>query len=127
VPGAFEGRPSRILELAGDIAKVTAKEVGEAAQRCDALALDVIERVARIIGLGFVNMLHLYDPALIMVGGSVALMGDVLLDPVRKTVERYAMAPYRGVPIVPAQLGDDGGLLGAAALALQQQTQEQEI
>jgi glucokinase len=64
-------------------------------------------------------LLHLFDPALIVVGGSVALMGDVLLDPVRATIERYAMPPYRGVPLVPAQLGDDSGLMGAAALAWQ--------
>jgi hypothetical protein len=46
-------------------------------------------------------------------------MGDVLLDPVRAVVRQYALAPYRDTPIVPAQLGDDSGLLGAAALALQ--------
>jgi glucokinase len=136
VPGAFEGyaagpgiarlareklasgQSSAMLDLAGgDAGKVTAREVGEAACGGDALALAVVQRTAYIIGLGFVNVLHLFNPVLIVVGGSVALMGDVLLDPVRETVERYAMKPYRGVPIVPAQLGDDCGLLGAAALA----------
>lgn len=140
VPGAFEGYaagpgiarlaqqrlcegwPSKMRDLAGgDIARVTAKEVGEAAQQGDALALDVVRRAARVIGLGFVNVLHLFNPALIVVGGSVALMGDVLMQPVRETVEQYAMTPYRGAPIVPAQLGDDSGLLGAAALAWQLQ------
>jgi glucokinase len=136
VPGAFEGyaagpgiarcaqallrdgRPSRMLDLAGGkIDLVTAREVGIAAQQGDPPALEVVERTARILGLGFVNLLHLFDPALIVVGGSVALMGEVLFGPVRAAVDRYAMAPYRGVRIVPAQLGDDCGLLGAAALA----------
>ncbi len=113
-----EGAKSRMLELAhGDCAAVTAKEVAEAGREGDALALEIIEQIARIIGLGFVNVFHLYDPAMIVAGGSVSLMGDMLFDPVRKTVQQYAMPPYRGRPIVPAALGDDCGLLGAAALA----------
>ncbi len=113
-----EGAPSRMLELAGgDIEAVTAKEVGEAAAAGDPLALEIVAREARIIGLGFVNLLHLYDPAMIVVGGSVSLMGDLLLEPVRRIVQQYAMPPYRDRPIVPAALGDDCGLMGAAALA----------
>ncbi len=113
-----EGRASLMLELAGgDIEAVTAKEVGEAAQQQDALALEIIGEAARIIGLGFVNLFHLYDPAMIVVGGSVTLMGDLLFEPVRRTVAQYVMPPYRGRPIVRAALGDDSGLMGAAALA----------
>ncbi len=110
---------TKMIALAGGIDHITAKEVGEAAQAGDALALEVVREVGRIIGLGFVNVLHLFDPALIIVGGSVSLMGDVLFDPARATIEQHAMPPYRGRPIVPALLGDDCGLLGAAALALQ--------
>ncbi|MCL5274655.1 MAG: ROK family protein [Chloroflexi bacterium] len=113
-----EGAASRMLDLAhGDIAAVSAKEVAEAAREGDALALEIVKQVARIIGLGFVNIFHLYDPLMIVVGGSVSLMGDMLFDPVRRTVQQYAMPPYRGRPIVRAALGDDCGLLGAAALA----------
>jgi glucokinase len=109
---------SRMLELAGgDIEQVTAREVSEAAQAGDELALQIVAHVARIIGLGFVNLFHLFDPAMIVVGGSVALMGDMLFEPVRQTVAQYVMPPYRGRPIVRAALGDDSGLLGAAALA----------
>ena len=116
-----EGCVSKMLELAeGDISKVSAKEVGDAAHLGDPLALEIVQHIARIIGLGFVNLLHLFDPEIIVVGGSVALMGDLLLEPVRATIQQYAMPPYRGVPVVPALLGDDCGLLGAEALALQQ-------
>jgi len=116
-----EGRASTMQELAGgDIANVSAREVGDAAQLGDPLANEIVQHVARIIGLGFVNLLHLFDPEILVVGGSVALMGDLLLDPVRATIQQYAMPPYRGVPVVPAMLGDDCGLLGAAALAVQQ-------
>ena len=113
-----EGRPSLMLELAGgDIDAVSAKEVGDAAQRNDPLALEIVAHIARIIGLGFVNLLHAFDPAMIVVGGSVSLMGDLLFDPIRQTVQQYAMQPYRDRPIVRAELGDDCGLMGAAALA----------
>ena len=118
-----DGHASAMLTLAnGEIANVSAKEVGEAAQAGDALALEIVQHVARIIGLGFVNLLHLFDPEIVVVGGSVALIGDTLLDPVRETIRQYAMPPYKHVPVVPAQLGDDCGLLGAAALAVQQKT-----
>lgn len=136
VPGSFEGlasgtaigrlaqqkllggRTSRMLELAGgDISLVTAKEVSEAAQADDPLALEIVAYAARVIGLGFVNVFHLFDPSIIVVGGSVSLMGDMLFDPIRQTVQQYVMPPYRDRPIVRAQLGDDSGLMGAAALA----------
>jgi len=113
-----EGRQSLMLELAGgDVAAVTSKEVSDAARRGDALALEIVAQAARYIGLGFVNVFHLFDPAMIVVGGSVSLMGDMLFEPVRQTVQQYVMPPYRGRPIVRAALGDDSGLLGAAALA----------
>ena len=114
------GRPSLMGELVGsNIGALTAREVVEAAERGDPLAREVIARVARIIGLGLVNLLHLFDPALIVIGGSVGLASDFLLDVARETIQRHAMPPYRGVPLVRAHLGDDGGLLGAAALAWQ--------
>jgi glucokinase len=113
-----EGNPSRMLELAGGtIDAVTAREVSIAAQAGDALALQIVAFAARIIGLGFVNVFHLFDPAMIVVGGSVSLMGDMLFNPIRATVQQYVMPPYRGRPIVRAALGDDSGLMGAAALA----------
>ena len=114
----LEGRTSSILELAGgEMSAVTSKEVSEAAQGGDALALEIVAKAARIIGLGFVNIFNLFDPAMIVVGGSVSLMGAMLFEPIRATVRQYVMPPYRDRPIVPALLGDDCGLLGAAALA----------
>ncbi len=136
VPGSFEGmasgtaiarqaqerlrhgEKSLMLEMAGgDIAAVTSKEVGEAALQGDPVAMAIVSQVSRIIGLGFVSLFHLFDPAMIVVGGSVSLMGDLLFEPIRKTVNQYVMPPYRGRPVLPAALGDDCGLLGAAALA----------
>ena len=60
------------------------------------------------------------DVEAIVVGGSVALMGDVLFNPVRETIQKFAMPPYRDRQLLMAALGDDSGLLGAAALAAQE-------
>lgn len=113
-----DGGPSILREMVGgDIAKVGAKEVGEAAQQCDPLALALVQETGYILGMGFVNLLHLFDVEAIVVGGSVSLMGDVLFDPVRETIQKFAMPPYRDRKLLMVALGDDGGLLGAAALA----------
>jgi glucokinase len=81
------------------------------------VALSIARHAARIIGIGVVNLLHMFDPAIVVIGGSVSTMGAVLWEPLRATVHECAMPPYREIPLVPAALGDDSGLLGAAALA----------
>jgi glucokinase len=112
------GEASALRELVdGRIAEVTAREVGVAAAQGDTLALAIVRDAARIIGIGVVNLLHMFDPAIVVIGGSVATMGDVLWEPLRAAVRACAMPPYREIPLVPAALGDDSGLLGAAALA----------
>lgn len=114
------GRASLLRDLSGGrIEQISAREVGEAANQGDALALDIVRHAARVIGIGVVNLLHMFDPAMVVIGGSVALMGEVLLHPLRETVRECAMPPYQAIPLVRAQLGDDSGLLGAAALAWQ--------
>ncbi len=113
-----DGGPSLMRDMVkGDIGAVGAKEVGQAAQQGDALALALVQETGYILGMGFVNLLHLFDVEAIVVGGSVALMGDVLFDPVRETIQQFAMPPYRDRQLLMAALGDDSGLLGAAALA----------
>ncbi|WP_292265978.1 ROK family protein, partial [Mesorhizobium sp.] len=73
---------------------------------------------ARWLGIGFTNLLHLYSPDLIVMGGGLANGFDLLAPTIRATVEQRAMLAYRDVPIVPAQLGDRAGLIGAASLIL---------
>ena len=116
-----QGGPSLLREMVtGDTSKVGAKEVGQAAQQGDVLALTLIQETGYILGMGFVNLLHLFDVEAIVVGGSVALMGDVLFNPVRETIQKFAMPPYRDRQLLMAALGDDSGLLGAAALAAEE-------
>ena len=113
------GASSRILDLAdGQIERVTAKIVGEAAATGDALAVDLIRRAGYRVGLGVVSLLHLFNPQIVVVGGGVTHTGDLLFAPMRQAVREHALdaAYYEHVPIVPAALGDDVALIGAAAL-----------
>jgi glucokinase len=116
------GERSVLIELVkGEIEKITTEKIEEAARRGDPLALEVISRAATYLGIGMVNLINAFNPELIIVGGGVAKMGELLLEPVRKVVrERAFRLASEAVRIVPAQLGDDGGVLGAAIFAYSQ-------
>ncbi|MBL7183181.1 MAG: ROK family protein [Anaerolineae bacterium] len=109
--------------VGGDLDKITAKEVNQAAQAGDPVAIELFRQAGFYIGVGIVNLLHLFNPSLIIIGGSVTKAGDLLFEPIRATVRERAMAGYywENTPIVPAALGDDVALLGAVALVLLQE------
>jgi glucokinase len=68
-----------------------------------------------------VNIIHLFNPALIVIGGGVSKAGPLLFEPVERVVRERAMeVPRNAVRIVRAELGENVGLLGAAASAVQQ-------
>jgi len=99
----------------------TLEKIGVAARAGDSLALDIIAEAGTCLGVGMVNLVNIFNPEMIVVGGGVAKIGDLLLDPARQVVkERAFQISARAVRIVPAQLGDEAGVLGAAAFALEQ-------
>jgi glucokinase len=110
-----DGSLLRRLSAGGD---VSARHVVEAARTRDGQALELIEEEAKWLGIGFTNLLHLYSPDLIVMGGGLANGFDLLSPTIRTIVEQRAMPAYRDVPIVTAQLGDRAGLIGAASLIL---------
>ncbi|MER9404106.1 ROK family protein [Mesorhizobium caraganae] len=112
---AGDGSQLRRLSNDGD---VSARHVVEAAQAGDANALELIEAEARWLGIGFTNLLHLYSPDLIVMGGGLSNGFDLLALSIAAVVQQRAMPAYRDVPIVRAELGDRAGLIGAASLIL---------
>ena len=118
-----QGERSSLTEIVeGKIESITAEKVEVAAQGGDSLALEVILKAANYLGVGMVNLVNIFNPEMIIVGGGMAKMGDLLLDPARQVVrERAFQLPAQAVRIVPAQLGDDAGVLGAAVFAFQQE------
>jgi glucokinase len=99
--------------------EVTAKAVGQAAQQGDPLAQAVIHEAAAWLGLGMVNLLHLFNPRAVVIGGSVAQVGELLFAPVRAALEQHLLSPDFNAPdlLRPAALGDDACLVGAARVA----------
>jgi glucokinase len=113
------GEKSMLTEMVkGEIEEITTEKIGLAAGKGDPLALEVISRAATYLGIGMVNLVNTFNPEMIIVGGGVAKMGELLLEPARRVVrERAFKLAAEAVRIVPAQLGDDGGVLGGAVFA----------
>jgi glucokinase len=107
--------------VGGRIEDITAEAVGVAARDGDRLALEVVSRAAGFLGVGMVNLVNIFNPEMIIVGGGMVRMGDLLLGPARRVVKERAFSlPARAVRIVPARLGDHAGVLGVAVFAREQ-------
>ncbi len=95
---------------------LTARDVTEAARAGDTLALALLHQEAVWLGRGFANLLHLYSPERIIVGGGVSAALDLMLPDILAAMHTAAQPAYHGIDVVPAALGGDAGLIGAASL-----------
>ena len=113
------GRAPILYELVGgDAAKVTPKEMTQAAADGDLSVRDVLVRAATYLGIGVSNVVTILHPDLVILGGSVAQIGELLFETVRETVrKRVGMFPTEDVQILPSLLGENAGTLGGIALA----------
>ncbi|MCL5962511.1 MAG: ROK family protein [Chloroflexi bacterium] len=103
----------------GNIEEITAELVVREARAGDILSNELIRHAAIALGVGVVNLAHLFDPSLIVIGGGVSNAGPLLFQPVDEIVDQRTMRIVREhLRVVPAALGGDTGLIGAAALAL---------
>jgi len=114
-----EGVATSILEYAqGDAAKVTAQAVHSAARQGDGLAQELIARTGYYVGVGLANLINIFNPELIVIGGGLSNIGDILLEPAFKVAgERAYRETFRAVRFASAALGRDSGVLGAAVFA----------
>lgn len=98
---------------------ITAKMIGQAAGQGDPLSIEAITRAGEFLGLALTGLAHIFNPTVIIIGGGVSRTGSLLLDPLRKTMEREILSPQymQVLTITTAALGDDAGLAGALALA----------
>jgi glucokinase len=114
------GLSPRLHEITGgDVARVSPETLTQAALAGDEYAKMAIEKAARYLGIGVANMIVALHPDLVIIGGGVAKIGDLLFETVRKTVlERVGMFPPENVEIKPSSLGENAGALGAVALAM---------
>ncbi len=117
------GEQSVLQEMVqGDLDQISARLVYEAARQDDAVAIRALHQAGHYLGVGIINLLYLFNPEVIIIGGSVAKAGDFLFAPMWETI-RARLHPlyWETLRIVPPELGDDVGLLGALALVLSQE------
>jgi glucokinase len=116
-----QGQKSVLTEMAAaKIENITAEMVGAAARNGDSLAKDVISRAAYYLGICMVNIVNILNPEMIVLGGGMAGLGDLLTEPGKRMVtERAFSISSRAVRIVTAQLGNEAGVYGAAAWVLE--------
>ena len=101
---------------------VTPALVAQAANEGDRVSLEVMEETGFYVGVGAANLINMLNPDRFVIGGGIAAAGDVLFEPIRRTVAARAVPlQLRTVRIVPAELGDAAGMLGAGVLALESQ------
>lgn len=120
---AGERPGSALARLAdGDPDAVTGATVTRAALEGDPDALGILGVVGTRLGIGIAGLVNVLDPQVVVVGGGAIAAGDLLLGPARVAFHDAVEAPDRrpSVPIVAAQLGNDAGAVGAAALALEE-------
>lgn len=115
------GQPTLMRELAqGRPENLTAKLVFEAAKKGDLEALRLVRETGQYLGIAVANVINLLDPERVIIGGGVAVAGEILMRAVREEVRRRAMkALLKHVKIVRAQLSDRAGVIGAAGAAMQ--------
>lgn len=97
---------------------LTCAMLAEAARQGDNMALREITVIARTLGIALGNAVTLFHPRRIALGGGVSLMGALLLDPLRESLQEHSFGPYRGsVDLVPCALEEDVVIVGALLLA----------
>lgn len=98
--------------------EITGKTVFDAADRGDETANAVVDRFCDYLGAGVTNIVNALAPEVILIGGGISRQGERLLAPVRRYVEKNCFGgPEGAIPIIAAaRLGNDAGIIGAAAL-----------
>jgi glucokinase len=115
---AAEGAPDSALgRLLAEGEEVDGKAVTVAALAGDRTAIDALALVGRRLGVALANFANIFEPEVIVIGGGVIAAGDLLLEPARAEMGSRVLPPMRDIPVVAAQLGEDAGMVGAAAMA----------
>jgi glucokinase len=101
------------------VENIQAKEVFDAAKLGDEVALRIVNRAAYYLGKSMATLAVVLNPQRFIVGGGVSKAGEILFQPVREIFKKFTPEPAQeGVDIVPATLGNDAGVIGAAGLNL---------
>jgi glucokinase len=107
-----------------DLNKITPEIVARAAEEGDEIAQEIWDSVGHYLGTGIANICVAFGPERVVLTGGVAAAGDLLLKPIKKTLqERVFVMPIKNVEVVLSSLGTDAGILGMASWASSKQSQ----
>jgi glucokinase len=111
-----QGLTTRIAELCeNDLNRITPKLIEQAANAGDEIAIDIYEKAGFYLGVTAANVCVAIGPRRIIIAGGVSRAGDLLLNPIRRTLlERVSVMPVEQVEVVQSQLGDNAGVIGVA-------------
>jgi glucokinase len=115
---AAESAPDSTLgKVLAEGGEIGGKAVTDAALAGDELAVGVFDLIGGRLGVACSSFANVFQPNAIVVGGGVIAAGDLLLEPARREVRERALRPMNETPILEATLGNDAGMIGAAAMA----------
>jgi glucokinase len=109
------------LLVNGDLSRITARVVYDAAKAGDPVALEIVREAAKFLGAGLANLLNIFNPDVVVIAGGVTAAGDTLFDPLRAEIRRRAFRPaVEACRVVAGTLPGTAGVAGAVAAFLQQ-------
>ena len=112
-----EGAESSILRYAGTLSKIDMVAVGRAFAENDPLAVEVVERGAEYLGRMFQSLYQIFDINVFVYGGGVMKLGPRFVDMIIASYRRYSQMELKyPAHFLPAELGDNTGMIGAALL-----------
>ena len=111
-----QGRTTILRELVhGDLNEVTPEIIVRAAEQDDAIARQILDEAGGYLGIGVANLITLFSPHAVVIGGGLAEAGEWLLQPIRRVVqERCRVTPIERITIATASLAGEAGVIGAA-------------
>ncbi len=114
------GKDTSLAEVFKEKGDLEARDVGEEAKKGDRVARDIIEEAGYFLGVALTSYMHIFRPHIFLVGGGLAEAGELLLEPIRRTVYRLGSPFYlkqlKGIE--RATLGAEAGMIGCASLIL---------
>lgn len=115
---AAESAPDSALgKILAEGGEVDGRAVTKAALAGDEVAIGVFDLIGSRLGVACSSFANIFQPNAIVVGGGVIAAGDLLLEPARRVVRERGLRPMNETPILEATLGNDAGMIGAAAMA----------
>lgn len=99
------------------IDKLEAKDIFDAAKQGDNFSLEIVDYETEYLAMGIGNILNILNPEVIVIGGGVALAGDILFNPLKEKLKKYVLpVALEDLKIVPGVLGNEAGIKGAVGL-----------